>query len=105
MDDNPLLDPYLHRKTILDDLSVDGSTFSDWIAKGYFPEPEILNPGASREIPVWRASVYRAWKEARPKRLPKPISSNSYTPEARAKGRRTRADRQAERAEKNGGAR
>lgn len=98
-DEHPLIDPYLRRKAITDDLGIDPSTFSDWIAKGYFPKPEILNPGSSREIPAWRTSVYRQWKNTRPQRLPTPISSNSYTPEARAKGRVTRAQRAAQRAQ------
>lgn len=101
--DNPLIDPYLRRRQILDDLRVDGSTLNGWVEDGTFPTPEILNPGSSREIPVWRSSTYKRWKDARPKRLPKPISVNSYLPEARAKGAATRAQRAAERAQKNGG--
>lgn len=96
--DSPLPDPYLRRRWIIDDMSVDGSTLNAMIERGDFPKPEILNPGASREIPVWRSSVYRKWKDERPKRLPKPITEKAYTEEAVAKGRRTRAERQAAKA-------
>ena len=94
-DDDPLIDPYLRRKLILDDLGIDGSTLHDWITSGFFPLPEILNEGSAREIPAWRTSTYRQWKDNRPKRLPKPVSANSYSPAAKDKARRTRAERQA----------
>jgi len=93
-DDSPL-DPYLRRKVILEDLNIDASTLSAWIARDDFPQGEILNPGQKREIVAWRSSVYRQWKANRPQRAPHPITDRAYTAEARAKGRRTRAARHA----------
>lgn len=88
-------DPILRRSMILDDLGIDKSTLSDWIARGDFPAPLVLNPGQAREITGWRTSTYVAWKENLPQRAAKPISQAAYSDEAIAKGRRTRAERQA----------
>lgn len=63
----------------------------DWIDRGDFLEPLVLNPGQKREIIGWRTSVYEAWKASLPQRSAKPITANAYSTEARAKGRRTRA--------------
>jgi predicted DNA-binding transcriptional regulator AlpA len=93
-DDNPF-DPYISRKQILEDIGIDASTLNAWIARGDFPQGEILNPGQTREIAKWRSSVYRQWKADRPQRAPRPITANAYSEEAIAKGRQTRAARRA----------
>jgi predicted DNA-binding transcriptional regulator AlpA len=88
-------DPFLRRSVILADLGIDASTLDDWVKRGDFPVPEILNPGQKREIIAWRTSTYLEWKNARPQRSAKPITANAYTEQARAKGKRTRAARSA----------
>jgi predicted DNA-binding transcriptional regulator AlpA len=89
------LDPILRTRLILADLDIDDSTLADWIKRGDFPMPLVLNPGQRREIVGWLTSVYRQSKADRPQRLAAPITANAYSGAARAKRRCTVAEKRA----------
>src|SRR5215469_18684150 len=93
--DSPL-DAMIRRSVILADLGINASTLKSWIDRGIFPKPLVLNAGAgAREIVGWPTSVYRAWKASLPQRSATPITAKSYSAQAKAKGRATRAAKRA----------
>ena len=80
-------DPMLRKKQILDDLGIYGSTLDQWIKKGHFPEPTVLNaPIGGREIIGWPQSVYLQWRASLPVRQAQPITQRAYD-KVRRKGK------------------
>jgi hypothetical protein len=63
----------------------------NWIRKGWFPPPIVLNVGVAGEIVAWRLSDIEAWTASRPQRLAMPVSAKAYE----ARRERARQKRQA----------
>jgi predicted DNA-binding transcriptional regulator AlpA len=57
---------------------IDTMTLSNWIKRGDFPEPVVLNPGQRREIVAWRESDLIKWQATRPQRAARPASDAAY---------------------------
>ena len=62
-------DPLLRKRTILQEVPVSEATLWEWVRRGSFPRPVVLNPGQKREIIAWRQSDYLAWRDSLPQRL------------------------------------